>query len=116
MAEGYEPAPPSGWREFTLTFPAGATETQYSKAFVNDAIGLVYISLYVMFPSGLTSNGIIVSGLPNSKCNVEFTSATEYDGASGYTYRAIYYRSNSLKIRNNLSAGYGLIGTIIYPC
>lgn len=113
MAEGYEPVPPSGWREITPTFPAGTTGTQYTRAFINDAIGLVYISIYVTFPTGLSAAEIIMSGLPSPDVGLNFL-AIDFDNSDTFTPRPIYISGNNLRIRGALSAGHAVIGIIIY--
>ena len=102
----------SEWEEISPIFPSGTTDTRFTKAYKNNAIGLVYISVYVIFPNGLSASGTIMSGLPSPEVGGNFI-ACDYYGDT-FTPRNIYVMNGSLNIRGALSAGHGVIGTIIY--
>lgn len=106
----------TAWKEYTLSFPTGASDTQYSHCYINEATKEVFLQLYVTFAGGLVSGGsTIISQAPTPKNRSSNMVALDF-GGSGDAMTALpcYFDEEVLRSRTALTAGHSIFMTVMY--
>ena len=101
------------WEEVTISFPNTASNTQYSKAYVNNITNEFYFHLYATFGNGLSANSTICWVPEPKDASLDYV-AVDYGSGTNYSVIPLYYLNGQIKNRTALLAGHTILVLIRY--
>lgn len=95
------------WEEVTISFPNTASDTQYSKAYVNNVTNEFYFHMYVTFANGLGKGGTICWVPEPKDSSFDFVAVDFITG--NCSYMPVYYLNGQIKPRSDIAAGHTIM-------